>query len=147
MSAERFKLFAAVYIFFINKDKILLLKRHNTGYEDGKYSVVAGHLDGNEQVKTAAIREAKEECGVDIAPEDIQVIQVMHRKVHREYVDFFLVTKKWTGEIINTEPEKCSELKWADLNELPKNIIPYIRQAIENYKNDIKFDYFGWTKL
>jgi 8-oxo-dGTP diphosphatase len=49
--AERFRLVAAVHIFLVRDGQVLLLRRFNTGYEDGNYSVVAGHLDGGEEVK------------------------------------------------------------------------------------------------
>jgi ADP-ribose pyrophosphatase YjhB (NUDIX family) len=68
---EKFKLIASVYLLFVKDDKILLLRRCNTGYEDGNYGLVAGHLDAHESLTQAAIREAKEESGVDINPEDL----------------------------------------------------------------------------
>jgi 8-oxo-dGTP pyrophosphatase MutT (NUDIX family) len=124
--------------------ELLLLRRFNTGYEDGNYSVVAGHLDGGEQVKTAMIREAREEIGVEIAPEDLEVIQVMHRLSDHERIDFFLKAAKWRGEIANLEPHKCDDLAWYPLAALPDNTIPYIRQAIYNYQQHLWFDSFGW---
>ena len=42
------------------------------------------------------------------------------------------------------EPDKCSELSWYDINNLPENIIPCVKKAIENYQNNIMFDNFGW---
>ena len=53
MSKKRFEMPVAVHLFLIKKGKILLLRRFNTGYEDGNYSLVAGHVDGNEDVKSA----------------------------------------------------------------------------------------------
>jgi ADP-ribose pyrophosphatase YjhB (NUDIX family) len=128
-------------------DKILLLRRFNTGYEDGKYSVPAGHLDGGEEITSAAIREAKEECGIEISPDDLQVVQVMHRKSGDERIDFFLTATKWTGEIVNAEPHKCDELKWVHLDQLPANMIPYVRQAIDNYRAGKWFDSYGWDRV
>jgi len=80
----------AVHLFFLEDDQILLLRRFNTGYEDGKYSIVAGHLEAGETVTQAAAREAQEEAGVLIRPEDVQVVHVMNRKPNDERVDFFL---------------------------------------------------------
>ncbi|MGB8954061.1 MAG: NUDIX domain-containing protein [Tumebacillaceae bacterium] len=142
---ERFKLIPAVHLFLIRDDEVLLLRRYNTGYEDGNYSVVAGHLDGGEEVKTAMIREAREEAGIEIAPEDLQVAGVMHRLSNDERVDFFLASTKWTGEIVNQEPDKCDELRWCHLDDLPENVIPYVRRALDNYRQGKWFDSIGWN--
>lgn len=141
---ERFKLVAAVHLFLIRESQILLLRRFNTGYEDGKYSVVAGHLDGQEEVKAAAIREAWEEAGIKLSEEDIQVVGVMHRQSSDERVDFFVTASRWEGEITNQEPDKCDDLSWFPLDALPENTIPYVKKAIENYTNHVWFDSFGW---
>jgi len=142
----RFKLTAAVHLFIIRGRQILLSRRFNTGYEDGYYSVIAGHLDGNEDLKAATIREAQEEAGIQVAPIDLEVIGVMHRKSNYELVDFFLVTRHWSGEIVNTEPHLCDELNWFDLNSLPSNMVPYVRKALENYRRGIWFDSLGWEE-
>jgi 8-oxo-dGTP pyrophosphatase MutT (NUDIX family) len=134
----------AVHLLLIKERKILLLRRYNTGYEDGNYSVVAGHLDGNEEIKAAMIREAREEAGIEISPSDIEVVGVMHVLTDEEYVSFFLSASAWSGEIVNMEPHKCDDLSWFDLDNLPQNTIPYIRRAIENYRNGIWFDSLGW---
>ena len=56
---------------------ILLAKRLNTGWMDGNYSVVAGHLDGNETFLQAIVREAKEESGIDLDGKNLQAVHVM----------------------------------------------------------------------
>lgn len=141
---KRFKLVSAVHVFLVRGSRILLLRRFNTGYEDGNYSVVAGHLDGDEEVKAAAIREAWEEVGVRITPQDLEVVGVMHRRSDDERVDFFLVATAWSGELTNREPDKCDRLTWFELVELPQNVIPYVRRAIDNYCAGRWFDSFGW---
>jgi ADP-ribose pyrophosphatase YjhB (NUDIX family) len=145
MPRKRFTLKSAVHIFLIREQHILLLKRFNTGYEDGNYSVIAGHLDGGEEVKTAAIREAREEARIHLLHRDLAIVGVMHRKATDERIDFFATAATWSGDIINAEPHKCSELAWFVLNHLPENTIPYIRRAIENYQRGIWFDSFGWS--
>jgi 8-oxo-dGTP diphosphatase len=135
-----------VHMFFLRGNEILLIRRYHTGYMDGYYSLPAGHLDGNEPVRQAAVREAHEEIGVGIDPVDIHFAGVFHRSEGDERVDFFLHVPRWAGEPVNAEPEKCDELRWADISDLPGNTIPYIRRAIENYRSGVLFEEFGWGK-
>jgi len=51
MAIKRFKLTSAVHLFLVRNGKVLLLRRFNTGYEDGKYSVIAGHSFGKRKRK------------------------------------------------------------------------------------------------
>jgi 8-oxo-dGTP pyrophosphatase MutT (NUDIX family) len=135
----------AVHLFLLDGENILLLKRYNTGYEDGKYSVIAGHLDGDEDIYTAMIREAKEEAGIDIDIKSIKIIQVMHRKkIDEERIDYFFCCNKWSKKIRNMEPQKCSELKWYPINNIPENTIDYIKYSIKNYLGNNSFTLFGW---
>ena len=145
MSGKRLRLPVAVHLFFVRDGRVLLLRRCNTGYEDGNFSVPAGHLDGGEQVVAAAIREAREEVAVEIAPTDLRVVGVMHRRAEDERIDFFLATEAWTGGATNAEPAKCDELAWFPLDALPENVIPYVARALANYRRGIWFDSFGWA--
>lgn len=54
----------AVHIFLLRGEEVLLFRRCNTGYEDGKLSVVAGHVEPGEALTQAAIRETCEEVGL-----------------------------------------------------------------------------------
>jgi 8-oxo-dGTP pyrophosphatase MutT (NUDIX family) len=101
-------------------------------------------LDGNETVIAAAAREAQEEVGVRIEPEHIHYSSVMHRREGDERMDFFVHVQRWDGEIINAEPHKCDEIRWVKMDVLPENTIPYIRRALKNHQEGIKFDEFGW---
>ena len=145
MASHRFKLVSTVHLFLIREGKVLLLRRHNTGYEDGNYSVVAGHLDGGEEIKAAAIREAREEVGVEIAPENLEVVGVMHRRSEDERIDFFLRASRWSGQVRNAEPDKCDEVLWFKLDALPDNVIPYVRKALYNTRRGQWFDSYGWS--
>ena len=143
--SDRFKLIASVYLFFIKGDEVLLLRRVNTGYEDGNYGLIAGHIDGDELLTKAATREAKEEAGVDIHPEDLVLKTVMHRKQADERIDFFFEVKKWKGDITNAEPNKCDDLRFFPLGTLPENTIPYIAQAIDCYQKGVFYSEW-WEK-
>ncbi len=143
--AEKFRIYIAVYLALIKDGQVLLLKRKNTGYQDGNYSLVSGHMEGREPAKQSIIREAKEEAGVELRPEDLEVVHVMHRLApEREYIDVYLQTSIWSGEIKNLEPNKCAELAWYPLNQLPSNIIPEVKLALENIENGVHYSEFGW---
>jgi 8-oxo-dGTP diphosphatase len=143
--SERFKIFIAAYLVLIKDGKILLLKRANTGYQDGNYSLVAGHLDGAETAKQCIIRESKEEANITVKPNDLEVVHVMHRyRVDREYIDIYLKATIWEGEIKNLEQDKCSGLEWFPLGELPDNIIPEVKLALENIKKNVFYGEIGW---
>jgi 8-oxo-dGTP diphosphatase len=142
--SPRFRLVSAVHLFLLRNGQMLLLRRYQTGYEDGNYSVVAGHLDGNETVVAAAVREAREEVGIQLAPSDVRVVGVMHRRSTDERIDWFVACERWSAEIRNAEPAKCDELRWVDPEALPRNTIAYVRRAIENYRSGRWFDSFGW---
>jgi ADP-ribose pyrophosphatase YjhB (NUDIX family) len=136
----------AVHLFLLRDEQILLLRRYNTGYEDGNYSVIAGHLDGNEEITQAMIREAREEALIELQPQEVKIIGVMHRKFEDgEAVNFFFATTTWQGVIQNGEPEKCDELAWYPLDQLPNNVVPYVRQALANYLQGTWFESYGWS--
>jgi len=143
--SERFKIHIAAYLVLEKDGKILFHKRKNSGYYDGFYSLIAGHLDGAETAKQAIIREAQEEAGIVVVPEDLKVAHVSHRfNPHREYIDIYLTTSKWEGEITNIEPHKCDGLDWFPKDQLPENIVPEVKDVLDqisqnNFYSDVGF--------
>jgi 8-oxo-dGTP pyrophosphatase MutT (NUDIX family) len=129
----------AVYILLTKSIKgktyLLMLERFNTGYEDGKFSLIAGHVESGESAIQCAIREAKEEAGIIIKSEDLEFCHLLHRTQNhpqQSRIDIFFQTTKWQGEPQNMEPDKCSQLKWFPINQLPANTIPYIKKSIQS---------------
>ena len=138
----------ASYLVLLQENKILLLKRFNTGYEDNKYSFIAGHVDEGETFTQAIIREAYEEAGIKLIENDLKILHVMHRKSQdSERVDVFFTANKWDGSLDNKEPHKCSELNWFDVDNLPEDIIPYIQEVIKSIKNKTFYSEFGWQSF
>ncbi len=140
----------ASYLILKKDDKILMLKRKNTGYEDGNYSFIAGHVEKNESFTTCAIREAREEAGIKVNKEDLHLVHIMYRKEIEtgkpERLDTFYEVSVWEGDISNLEPEKCAELKWFKKSNIPKNTIPYIRKTLEYINIGINFSEYGWSE-
>lgn len=123
-----------------------MLLRQNTGWADGQYSLVAGHADGGEPMRAAIIREAREEAGIELKPEDLRMIHAMHLKSNDERANFFFEADRWEGELENKEPHKCAELKWFPADKLPENTIPYVREAIQFCVVGVPYSELGWSK-
>lgn len=148
--AEKHKARLAAFAILERDGKILLTRRFNTGYADGQYQMPSGHIEANEYPIEAAAREAKEEVGVDIDIKDLEFVHTSYRinqvDTAGDYVDFFFKATKWSGEPINAEPEKCDEITWVPIEDLPPNTVPVIREVIEYIKARIPFSQIGRIK-
>ena len=98
--------------------------------------MVAGHAEDGEMAREAMIREAKEEADITIDSDDLNCVYVMDRKSpNRQNVDIFFKCRKYQGTLKNNEPEKCGGLQYFDKDDLPRNIVDYIRVAIKDIEN------------
>lgn len=133
MNSPRFSLRAAVYILLQRDHQLLFLRRFNTGWKDGQYTLPSGHVDGKESIRESMARETFEETGITINPKDLDVIHTMHRiSPDAEYIDFYLQPSiKWSGNARITEPEKCDDLQWFDVRQIPSNVLDNVRLALE----------------
>ncbi len=144
---EHFKSLSAVFPIILQETdgstQILLHRRKNTGYQDGKWDIAAsGHVDECETAKMAVVRECKEELGIDVEIINLSFVHLSHRVSNnggRTYYDIYFVVNKYNGIPKIIEPDKCSELRWFKINNLPNEIIDIRKLAIENYKNSIQY--------
>ena len=124
-------------------DLLLERKNENTGkkeilmmlasYLGNMYDLPGGHLESNEDLFDAMIREAKEELGIEIEKEDMQIIHIYHH-YEKDLLKFVFKVKKFKNKIQNLEPEKCKELKWIEIENLPDNTLSGIRRELEYIK-------------
>lgn len=122
----------SVHVFFRRGGSVLLVRRQNTGFCDGMYSLPAGHVTQAETILEAAAREAREEVGLSVATPELVVVGTMHRRSSEARIDFFIEARRWEGEPRNAERHKCDEVAWFPASRLPDNTIPYVRRALEN---------------
>lgn len=121
------------------------MQRQGSGYYDGWYSVPAGHVEAGELPLAGLVREVAEELGITVNPKDAHLVHTMYRTKHDDTgdrVDLFFVVDKWSGEITNTEPHKCNDIRWFSINVLPKNMMHHVKDAIQNFENGILYSEF-----
>lgn len=129
--------------------KILLIRRFNTGFADGLYTLPSGKVYKNESFTQTAIRETFEEVNVKIEAPDLRSVHIMSENrsdEDDEWIHHFFLVKKWSGEIKNMEPHKCDDIRWFDISKLPNNILPFIKDAIEKIYNKCHYSECGWSK-
>ncbi|PSG99260.1 MAG: NUDIX hydrolase [Nanohaloarchaea archaeon SW_7_43_1] len=142
---EKHKPRTASYLILEKGNEVLLMKRKNTGFKDGNYSLIAGHVDEGENFREAMIREAEEEVDIGIKKENLETVSIMHRRSEGNvYVDIFFKAGNWEGEPTNKEPEKCEELRWVRKNDLPENTIGYVKRAINEMDDGLEYQEIGW---
>lgn len=143
MSRERFKLLPGVALILKQDSKILLMKRLNTGWQDGLYALPGGGVENGETVKQAISREVNEELGITVLRSNLNVLYVQH---HREpdCICFFMEVKKWSGKPCNMEPNKCEEICWFEINNLPDSIVPNLKNALKNINKGVFCGEYGW---
>ena len=120
---------------------MLLQRRQNTGYMDGFWVAgAAGHVEPGETARQAAVREAREELGVDVGAGDLELVTVMQRTdgvglPREQRVDWFWTCREWAGEPQICEPEKTSDLRWFPLTDLPDLVPAYERIVLAGLRD------------
>lgn len=90
-------------------------------------------------MRETALREAQEELGIDIAPENIQAETcMMIRSVEGTKLVYMCMTEDWDGIPEIHESKLASDIAWFPIDQLPEPMIPYHRQALHALKQ-------GWT--
>ena len=123
---------------------VLMGVRRNTAFAAGQYHVPAGHLEIDETIVDGVIREAMEETGIELRPEDIELAYVMHFHGESDRLSLFFTADHWSGEIENREPQKCAGWEWIPIADFPPNTVPYAKQAITDLVAGKRLGLFGW---
>jgi len=119
-----------VHVVLERAGRILLMRRAGTGFFDGLYSLPGGHVEEGESLRATAVREMREELGIDLESAAFEVIGVVHRRSDTNRIDFFLCASDWSGEPHIAEPQRCDDLRWCAPDALPETVVPYIREAL-----------------
>ena len=103
----------SVIFVFRKADKFLFVKRENTGKCDGYYMLPGGHVDEDETVLNACVRELKEELDIHVNTSDLRFCLVEPTKTH---IHLFFEVLSYEGKIKNNEPHKHSSVDFLNLD-------------------------------
>jgi 8-oxo-dGTP diphosphatase len=137
-----------VLLLLTRDDHVLLALREGTGYADGQWNLPSGKLEGGEHLALALAREAAEEVGLRIRPDDAQLVATVHYRnpegQARLGCFFHVSSHPAHGEPVNTEPHKCAKIAWYPLDMLPETTVPYTAAGVELYRQGKAFAAVGW---
>ena len=101
-----------ILVFNKQEDKILMCRREKEPYK-GKYNLVGGKVEENEDELRAAYRELEEETG--ITKKDITLKHIMNFKYVLDNMELEFYTGKLNKEVELIE--EANKLYWIDKNE------------------------------
>lgn len=140
--------YIASFVIVRKDNKVAFVLRENTKWMNGYYGLPSGKIEKSEQSSAAAIREAKEEIGIIVKAEHLKHLITIHRQepgeIGNEWIDFYFEVAEWEGEPYNAEPHMHSKLAWLDIDNLPENIIPSVRDALLQIKAGKAYGEYGW---
>jgi len=134
----------------LEKDgKYLLHKRNNTSWRSGWYSLPGGRAEGKESLKTALIRELREEIGIEALSDDLELVHIFHlapKVASDEFIYHIFRVKKWAGDPFNAEPNKCTEVSWYPKENMPEKTVPIIKSIVIKIENGENYSEYGWKE-
>jgi 8-oxo-dGTP diphosphatase len=119
--------------------EVFLLRRHNTGFQDGNYTFISGHVEEKELPKKAICREAFEEAGITVEEKDLSFERVIYQASQPSRMHIFFSANKWQGDPYNAEPQKCDDARWFSINSLPENLYGLIDVFLRERPQQIKY--------
>ncbi|MCX6814521.1 MAG: NUDIX domain-containing protein [Candidatus Aenigmarchaeota archaeon] len=130
---------AGVGVLLIRDGKVLLGKRHEDAkkadselHGEGTWTCPGGKLDFHETLFGQAIKEVKEETGIDV--KKLEIVSIGNDMVpDNQFITIGFLATEFSGKPRVMEPDEIVEWEWFPLDDLPKNTFPPSRKMIMNY--------------
>lgn len=128
--------------------RVLLGLRHpDSAYAASMHHFLAGHCE-RESAISCLVREAQEEAGLVIDPGDVELAHIVHLvdtpgDIPR--IGMVFRARSWSGIPHVREPDKCTSWAFWDPEDLPEQVVPYTRAAIDGIRTGRLYTEMGWT--
>lgn len=111
--------YITVVIFIQNsKDEFLIQKR--VLEKDGKWATTGGHPVAGESSKQGIMTEIKEELGISVNHENIQLFKTI--KTEDDFVDLYYLKEDIDINNIKVQKEEVEKAQWASVDEINRLI-------------------------
>lgn len=107
-------------VWIVHDNKVLMSYRVKP-HGGGTWAPPGGHLEMNETWEECAIREAREEAGLDIS--DVELFAVTNDifpETGKHYITLHMQARSATPHFTNMEPEKYQQFNWFEWDKLPQ---------------------------
>ena len=144
MTDDRHLLPVRAHLILRTGDRVLLTLRATQLPGGGCWELPGGHLEPAESVLECAVRELREEIGVEVAAGDLHFAHACHAFTTsgESRMALFFEATRWTGTPVIAEPASCDALDFFPIGALPRPMVPYHAQAIARYLRREPFDVY-----
>ena len=116
----------------VEKDGKMLFLRQ-TKKNGGRFSLIGGNVEENEFAREALAREALEEAGIHVEPQDLRLVHVLHRhklKKNETLLILYFRAQHFHGEPASLEPKKFRDVQWLPTSNLPQEVSKATRHVL-----------------
>ncbi len=115
----------------IFRDGTILMGKRKNAHGAGEWSFPGGHLEVGESLVECAIRETREEAGIEITNESFQMLGNIPDTFSTHYVQIAFTADWKSGEPSVLEPTKCERWEWHSLDNLPPPLFVPTKMMID----------------
>ncbi|MFC8256971.1 NUDIX domain-containing protein [Streptomyces sp. NPDC057291] len=127
---------------------LLGLRHPDSAYAGNQWHFLAGHCEREEAI-SCLVREAQEEAGLIIERGNVELVHLIHlvdSPSARPRIGLVFRARSWSGTPSILEPDRCVEWRWWNPKDLPAEVVPYTRQAIEGIVAGRLYSQMGWDR-
>ena len=107
-------------VVWIQNDNGQFLIQKRSEKKDGRWATTGGHPIAGETSKEGIVSEIKEELGIDVDSEKIELFKIV--KTDDDFIDMYYVKENIIIDNLILQEEEVSEVKWNSINEIKEKI-------------------------
>ncbi len=120
-----------VGVIITKDDQVLLLRRQNV-HGSGSWSTPGGHLDWGESLEECAVREAREETGIEITAIRFRAVtNDVFEADDKHYITLWMEGEYQSGKAVVNAAYEMSEVGWFAWDRLPESLFLPFRNLLD----------------